>query len=1718
MLLVGVNIEMLLIGLICFIMLISLIVGVIQGFRKNIFNFIATILFWILFWLTAPLVKGNLFWYNESFYQLIDSILPELSSNINCVNLMDYIKYTIAESAGIDVSLLSDPSVENTFIAIAQCIIKFGYLIVLAIFYGIIKLILYHTIFKKYCKISNKSLNKLKKKQEKYLLVHKETNKKLEKQIEHTEKAVKNNKIFTPLGLLSGFLRGAFTSFLILCVVNATVKLIPQDSNEKMTASTGETTSSPSSLYDFILLYCEDNPNVKTAIEWIHEYQSSSLMNVTGIKIGNQAADELFVDSILSGKSKDYSFALRKELSAFVQIAENAFYLTNGFDMESVNWTSLNNAQVNNVQQILRILSNDDLLNNLGSVMVGVAISLDAVAEYIPSNLSANEYADIHWGDELATIADLVAQVYSLGDLSSLDYFDLDAQVIENIMVTLSNLKSINFLGHIGCNLAIKSLVKDDGTYQKTIQSIENKLALLSSNGDYASAIYSYKDLYTQFINIFEDETLSNYKDENGKITNYVSALTSVDTKEYSNIIHTVFETNFVSEILPDVLTIIKGSYIPQEYASLINPKVVTSQQWENEIDAVLTILHDITIEKETGIIHPFETIQTYDFSLLRNFTPETVIESDLLSYALIKIFIDTSKSEGILSNISGELANYICIPDFLATAEDTVTHRFHSKWYGTPTEQYHDGELYILLNTVKNCASQLKDLNYPAESIPAILAALNSNELMNSDALYYTLNNLIKDYQDFIIVPVDETTESDQTVNGQKIQFMIKRESLKQMISIFSDSNIVDLEKLFVYFERIDDKNCSDVPTAIEDIQNMDDYIVKLDIAPEKIMSLLTSEKLYNPTTGDETNLNKLFASGILRATLTKLILDNAGEYIALPESVKDSLRPCLVLKTDETNQKKELVEESFDIIKQSQFKSLIIAVDDLKIDLNKVLNQPMDVIEYLKDGDDIKESVNSVFGVNGYANSKYSGILHGTLSKYILDFSSSENGGIQIIIPEEVIDSSDATLNLIESQETVNLIRSVTIIGVDIFNESMTDNELMNSIIDRVLENNQSLDSVIIRATLSNYIHDSEQEIEIPQEANDSSIQSKNVVSKNHLVDFLEALKIIKEVRNEELSLNQEPLIDYADLLDINNLKLSTLKNADSLPGNPISQSLIVRGIITKQLTDFDVSIPSEAKEGSCLSKNETHLLFKALSSLLDENSSITNIEVNNCLDTLTVHDLYEIKEDIHSSIVIRNIITDEILKQDEIKMPSSAITSSNIIKEEELDNLIDGLNQLLKEDDTITSMDIQSITTSKLKNATSYIIQSSILNATITNQILKQSEITIPDHAYDSENFDTFNPTLNGAEINACIEAIAQLFPNGSINNLPIENLTLTTLNDHCSVIVNSLIFKATITTKLNEKQDEDILIIPSIALDEHEIIKNDEIIEIMGTLSSLLGDNTLTNITDLSEITISSLHMKKDSIVSSYVLRATLSKKIFDVEDMKILNRDIDPTIIDCVVLKEESMSQLLDALNCMNIQDIQNINMDMLSVKSESKEIIASSDIIRATITHNVNIEIDNEMIDKRILKENAEICKDYLGNEIIVINEEELKNIIDSINVLSKEGTMTIQFDIFVLLNLNSNELATLLNSNSLRIAIADYFIKGFKVNEMSFQYENIMIPYAYGNKVGDYILQDCGSYYKFADPHFETIYNLPNIEETEYLVLTSEDIMAVLNYINSII
>ena len=281
----GITIEIILLILIGFIMFVSIIVGLIQGFRKNTYYFCATIVFWIIFWITAPLVTGNLIFANEWLFTNVVSLVPIDVGESK--TLIDYLVSVLATSLEIDPALASDPAISNTLIAIIQSIAKLIYLPILAFNFFFFKIIIYHAVFKRYLKGNKRILKRLNKKNEKHIQKHNEPDKDLEKRIKRVERQVKHRRLNRAGGLLSGATRGLLTSFLILCVVNSTVKLLPslkQDDNISASTEQNNTNKTPT-IYDFILSQTGNSEVVKTALDMIAQYQSSHLINTTDSKI-----------------------------------------------------------------------------------------------------------------------------------------------------------------------------------------------------------------------------------------------------------------------------------------------------------------------------------------------------------------------------------------------------------------------------------------------------------------------------------------------------------------------------------------------------------------------------------------------------------------------------------------------------------------------------------------------------------------------------------------------------------------------------------------------------------------------------------------------------------------------------------------------------------------------------------------------------------------------------------------------------------------------------------------------------------------------------------------------------------------------------------------------------------------------------------------------------------------------------------------------------------------------------------------------------------------------------------------------------------------------------------------------------------------------------------------------------------------------------------------
>lgn len=1581
------SLEMIMLIIIFVVMIISILVGVIQGFRKNFYGLVSTIIFWIVFFVTAPLLANSKIWYDEAIYQKL-GLDPSYS------NLMVYLEYTIANSFNLDIALFEDPAFENTLIAFALNIIRIVYLIVLSIGYNIVMSIIYRIFFAPVCKVSGSQVQKLRKKVDKQVRKNGKADKKLEKKLASAEKRYKRAGRARIFGMVSGFFRGAISCFIILSLVNSLVGLLPERENESITASNEQSKSTNVTIYDYI---AQNYPEYQSVIDYITDYQQSNLSRITSIKVNGQPLDTLLIDAIITGKKEDCSVSIRKELQQIIKIGSYAFVLTNGFDMENFDYYSLDEQQVELVQNILYILSEDDLVKNLGSLIVALSLTMSGITDQLPEEvLEACDYKNIDLSSELTVVADIVSYVYGLGNLNQLDYTQIPEENFVGILSSLASLQSIQLIGTIGAYFGLKSA----SLPEENLKNIEAKLVDICWSED----IFSISELYNEYksLILFYKENMSEEQQ------NALSLIFEAPTEEVQSVMDTLFETSFLETVLPDVLTIVRSKINPT-YASLINPNVTLSSQWKNELDTVFTILKQL---KGSDNSNPFENMTQFDFSILGNLSTDTIMSSELLTYAVIHTLIEGSNGSGLVP----ALQDYLVVPDNLKTY-DEEKHEYSKDWYGK------DGELYIVFDTLKNALSKIESIKYPANSFAPLLQSIDATYLMQSDVLYCTIDQFVKRYNDYLVLPEDCLQNSELTVNEIPLE-MITREEFSNILSIFcGENNILDLEKLYVYY-RVDEEGNE---TRLEGKPEDGDYIVKLDIKDtNKLLSMLTSERIYQKE-NDIDNTAKLFQSNILRATLSNFMEDLGAGIIVTPSSLSSSA----VTKVSIYNPSEKVhldEEQKLSVLSTLECANLIKAFINLDLDLADLQSNPLSIIDTFKEEDADgnvtyqQEKVNDIFGRS--QQQTYSELLHATLSKFINDFASESQGSsLELVVPEMVLEN---TTNYITSDEIVNLVKALVYVDInELSKEGSTDaiaNEILNN------ENIQeAFDSIIFRATISQFMVNNAVLI-VPNE-DQEAVSDCRLVKKESLSKLIKAIQALN-IQNFS-QIGSDPLSIFDSFVDEATGEFNQTLANSIFQTEGENYSSILHAMVSSQLNSIDIGsdstlvIPSTVYDSRFY--DETHhyvngdelvSVVKAICTIKDELSNSTTEElINNLIRTEKISATYD-------SIIFRATITKMInnLGGGILVIPAGSyevLGTDNVVYKADLQALVHDFNLLNLDVSTISSDPLSIIDTFKLEDGTfnqtlaeqiftrtstdySYILHATLSNciddlATSTSD--KAFKVIIPN-IYDEDSY------LPSHEIIHLLQSLVYVDIEGLTNATgDILDEVYTYMNDsHFNDVLDSIILRATLSNYITSLNLENAIIIPN---DENvcdlygsiKVITKEEILRVKDAINSLGG---LASITDLGSIVISNLATNKESIFASYILKASFSQYIMsytETDDPSVIKINVPGEVYQDPYITDEEIYAFIDAIAILNPGSFSTFNQfgkkDLAAIERTQIETFFNSKIVVATTSPmvydefvSIHLEIPEPLTRDNMTKE--ELVAIYMAMDVLLLDNQSI--------------------------------------------------------------------------------------------------------------------------------
>ncbi|MBP5593392.1 MAG: hypothetical protein J6X75_04420 [Clostridia bacterium] len=855
------------------LLLINFFRGMKQGSRKTAYRIGCTIVFWVVFFLTANFLSGRIIWESTQLFSLISKI-PFLPQAEGATNLLEYIKLLVVNMMNMSPEALEDPSLDANIILMGQFIIKLLYMGVLRLVFGIATKIIYEMFVRKHCDFSEKTLDKLEAKQEQYIDAHDEPSEKLENMIDAQEKRVNRKPLIRGVGMLLGVVKGAISCFIILSFVNAMVFTLPDISE----ATFGEPSAGAEEVIDeeteigalgsdsYLLtkmLYSWEIDGNKVG-EWlvsaIKEYQSNFISRVSGLDVGGKRLDMIFVDGIFSGEYRDgqntYRVIFRNDLAHMINVADDIAYATDGFDFsEGFDFFALSDEKAQRLQHAVEEIGASELLINLLPVAVSAMSTPNKDGNVIiPTDIvTKEELLEIDWAKDIKTLGSIIPKVIKLSESTAdFDFFTMNRTVVEDIFDTLGEIQAINPIMKILTGVGLEQLYasEDLGMGEEVYEAVKADLADVVWTED----ISDIGTLYGKFIDLGIKEKMDSYPP--GTDPNYLEIFTSLSGNDVNPIVDTLFKLSFVENVLPDVVGLLREK-IPEEYRDMLNPEVTTAQEWLDEINSVFDIIDAIT---ERGT-EPLSDFSDFNFEKLQSIRTETIVNSKLLSHLLISLLVKVSN--GTL-DFGAELGEYIKVPDLLRAKDENGVYTAQS-WFENNTEH---GELYYIVDTLKEIASSIDfsgDTD-PGEIASKLINGIDADAIANSSVLQCTLSNLmITQLGSILQIPI--ASYDDPVAVGGVMTDVIKKSEIKGLLSA--------LQKIDLNLSSLDSDLFGAITKSFEK-----------EVGSETVFDEEKAQAIFSET-GDSYSI-------ILHATISKFITDfgdvGSGFSLKFPSGVIDS------------------------------------------------------------------------------------------------------------------------------------------------------------------------------------------------------------------------------------------------------------------------------------------------------------------------------------------------------------------------------------------------------------------------------------------------------------------------------------------------------------------------------------------------------------------------------------------------------------------------------------------------------------------------------------------------------------------------------------------------------------------------------------------------------------------------------------------------------------
>lgn len=1113
-----------------------------------------------------------------------------------------------------------------------------------------------------------------------------------------------------------------------------------------------------------------------------------------------------------------------------------------------------------------------------------LANSLQKIAPdlYIPSDLQYNEKTVdgkvIH--GEIYNLFD--ALEYALKDKSAVDKIKnlmLDSEKLSNkdLLNTIGKLSeqdqdSNSVLGKLLESVYLRSIVSstlvelnNKGTFGEIELYFPDSVFEEDNNGNVVKLIE--KEELDILIDNLSDLTSSliDYLDEESESYNDITVF--INSESIMSILDSVIIEGTVSNVLKDKLGSIDTFVIPDDLAETegwlstsekdgeVKVLIRSVKESHFDIKAILNAsddeMTDLVIDELNGLSQKeFETLLT---SRIVYYTASNVIKS--VNVSGFKIVIPQTAKEVTTDKYKGET--------FVAIKKNEIS--------GLVKEAKH-------FVTQKSTADLLKTIISEKDE-------LLGNNIFLASLASYVANN--EDLNKVLIVPNDlKALASDEAVENITQESVWKTEL----------SNVFD---------------------AINELVDLDDPDLKFDETladsfKEQIKDFNGDSKKTKDETTKLSKLDVVYDSVIMQGTLTKN-LDDAFESQVSTEA----LTAAKDYATGHTT-------ADYLFIKKVEFKALIDTINILDIDLSGTV--------------DVDGIIDQIFGLNGKVEATDTETKLDKIFKSIILrdlFTAQLDDAFTDLVDEDVRESTDVKETVsdvkvylkAEVKSLIDILNEFNVTDLANFDSNTIKSDVPNlnkaSTVDAsVTKLHLMYNSYLVKSILADQLDNAFNTTLVNASARDSA----------KVKDFGVANKTYKETEVSGLIdvLNMFELTDLdsfdssyltGQVLTLND-KISTTSTKTKL--DVLYSAYIVRYILNKQLDD---SLSDTVRDGILeqevlkedLDTNPYYVqeqvsaLIDALTSLgLTDINNVSGLDFSETIKTLDINTVY-------SSIIVADVLYQKLSETlnnndfvvDHVYAKTTEWQDVEIGLFFYLEGELEMIQEFMEESNV---SDISNLSVSQIvltEESISFIMNSYILKATISKNIIENENVIVPVKSYwENEELLAFG------DLQDLLNALAAM-GSGSLNGFNASTLSLSEATAHLDDITSSYILRANITKNVKngsdpiyvsdevDLEDKPLYAVMDKVLEVNEYgeVKNDtasitiltkaEIINLINAIEILTYGttddtfNASVSFTTLLGITTE----KQDTILKSNVMRFIVSDVILEAEIDLLLSKKV-----------------------------------------------------------------------------------------------------------------------------------------------------------------------------------------------------------------------------------